>query len=146
MLEAIKQFFSQHIEAETDAQHRLDLAAAALLFEIAFADNQLQQEELATLRKLLTTLFHITEEDVTTLIALAKEESQTTADIYQFTRLINDNFEYQDKCKLVYSLWKVAYADGDLDKYEEYTIRKISDLIYVDHADFIRMKSQAKPL
>ena len=38
------------------------------------------------------------------------------------------------------SLWRVAYADGDLDKYEERLIRQVADLTHVSHKDFIRLK------
>jgi uncharacterized tellurite resistance protein B-like protein len=37
-------------------------------------------------------------------------------------------------------LWQVAYADGSLDPYEEALVRKIADLIYVPHREFIQAK------
>lgn len=42
------------------------------------------------------------------------------------------------------AMWEMAYADGNLDKYEDYIIRKVADLIYVPHTEFIRAKSQVK--
>ena len=72
------------------------------------------------------------------------QEVKEANDFYQFTRLINDHYEYVDKCKLIQSLWKLAYADAVLDKYEEYTIRKIAELIYVSHGDFIQAKMAVK--
>ena len=50
---------------------------------------------------------------------------------------------YDDKVQLITSLWKVAYADGDLDKYEEHLIRRVADLLYVPHDAFIRAKLSA---
>ena len=44
---------------------------------------------------------------------------------------------------MVELLWRVAYADGDLDKYEEHLVRRIADLIHVPHSVFIRMKHKA---
>ncbi len=43
-------------------------------------------------------------------------------------------------------MWQIAYADGQLDKYEEYMIRRVTELTYVSHSDFIRAKQQAKRL
>jgi uncharacterized tellurite resistance protein B-like protein len=40
-------------------------------------------------------------------------------------------------------MWKVAYADGDLDKYEDNIIRKVADLLYIRHSDFVRTKLEA---
>ena len=41
-------------------------------------------------------------------------------------------------------MWTIAFADEEIDKYEEYLIRKISDLTYVSHSDFIKSKLRAK--
>ena len=37
-------------------------------------------------------------------------------------------------------LWDVTFTDGVVDKYEDYTIRKIAELLYVKHKDFIKSK------
>jgi uncharacterized tellurite resistance protein B-like protein len=37
-------------------------------------------------------------------------------------------------------MWTVAYADGDLDKYEEHLIRQVAELTYVPHSDYIQCK------
>ncbi len=42
------------------------------------------------------------------------------------------------------AMWEMAYADGDLNKYEDHIIRKVADLIYVPHSEFIRTKSLVK--
>ena len=57
---------------------------------------------------------------------------------------INKSCNYEEKTRLIKSLWKVAFADGKLDKYEEHLIRKISDLIHFSHSDFINQKITAK--
>ena len=41
-------------------------------------------------------------------------------------------------------MWAIAYADGDLDKYEEYIIRKVADLLHVSHSDFMHAKHTAR--
>ena len=58
--------------------------------------------------------------------------------LYEFTRDINDNFDSNERIKLIESMWKIAYADGNIDKYEEHIIRKVSSLIYVALSDFIQ--------
>jgi len=37
-------------------------------------------------------------------------------------------------------MWQVAFADDNLDRYEEHLIRKVAELTYVSHQDFIRLK------
>jgi uncharacterized tellurite resistance protein B-like protein len=64
--------------------------------------------------------------------------------LYDFTRDINDNLDSGERIKLIESMWKIAYADGNIDKYEEHIIRKVSNLIYVAHSDFIKAKINAR--
>ena len=80
---------------------------------------------------------------ITNLNEAEKKVSESTS-LYEHTRLVNDLCDYQDKLKLISNLWIIAFADNQLDKYEEYLIRKISDLLHVSHSDFIREKMKIK--
>ena len=60
--------------------------------------------------------------------------------LYEFTAVINDQFDREQKIDLVEMLWRVAYADQELDQYEEYFVRKIADLLHVSHKDYIQAK------
>jgi len=60
--------------------------------------------------------------------------------LYEFTSLINSEYDYAQKVTLIENMWRVAFADHVLDKYEENMIRKTADLIYVSHSDFIKSK------
>ena len=64
--------------------------------------------------------------------------------LHQFTKLIHDNYSLEEKKEIIYLLWLVAYSDEDLDMYEESMIRKISDLLYIPHQDFIQAKLRAQ--
>jgi len=46
--------------------------------------------------------------------------------------------------ELLENLWRVAFADNEVDRYEEHMIRKVADLIYVNHSDFIRSKLKVR--
>ena len=71
---------------------------------------------------------------------LAADELDHAACMHEFTQLINQSFSAKQKIKVVEMLWRVAYADGKLDKYEEHFVRKIARLLYVRHTDFIKAK------
>ncbi len=148
MIKAIQKLFSDHMEAPSQQsdqhQARMDLAAAALLTEVIIADNNIADSELQQLKSVLQEHYHIDADQVEALMALAQQEVTESNDFYQFTRLINDHYEYSDKCLLIENLWRLAYADAQLDKYEEYSIRKIAELIYVSHGDFIQAKMRVK--
>ncbi|MCU7968532.1 MAG: TerB family tellurite resistance protein, partial [gamma proteobacterium symbiont of Bathyaustriella thionipta] len=74
------------------------------------------------------------------LYQLAHEELNNATDYYQFTKLIAAYFSQPQKIKMIELLWQVAYADNHLDAYEEHMVRRIADLIYVPHHDFIQTK------
>jgi len=75
---------------------------------------------------------------------LAETEAREATDFYQFTQLVNDHYSYQDKVKLMENLWRVAHADGRLDRYEEHFLRRVSGLLHLSHSDFIQTKISAR--
>ena len=119
-------------------------ACIALLLETSMADEILDESELMTLKNTLQKDFQINEDEIDELIDLAKENVEDSNSLYEFTRDINDNLDAAERVKLIESMWKIAYADGNIDKYEEHIIRKVSNLIYVAHSDFIKAKLSAK--
>lgn len=143
MLRAISEFFRSQIEPDTASgpdEHGLHLATAALLFEMSRADANDHPEERRTIEAALQTRFGLTADETRELALLADEEASEAVSLYQFTGLINENFSREQKVQVVEMLWQVAYADDHLDPYEEALVRKIADLIYVSHSDFIRAK------
>lgn len=145
MIKAIQQYFLKSLNStETkNADNTVHLAAAALMIELIYIDEQVTKAEKEKMVHLLEKTWHIDEGEIHNLVKMAEKEVDSAHDLYQFTRLINDNYTYELKCRVIASLWELAYADNDLDKYEESMIRKMADLLYVTHADFIRTKQAA---
>jgi len=148
MILKIKQFFEQHIiltEAVTgeDIAHQLQLACAALMIEVLYADHSVQQAELATLRSALQDSFDLNEAEAEELILLAEEERTEATDYYQFTSLINEFYTQQQKRALITRLWQMAYADQKIHKFEEHLVRRLADLLHVPHSAFIQSKHEA---
>ena len=143
MLKKISVFFEQFIlvEQETvDPQHALNLAVAALLIEMGRMDNQFADEERSKLNQILNQQYGITEQEINQLTQLAEEELKDAVDYYQFTSLINQNFGREEKVAMIEQLWKIAYSDGKVDSHEEHYLRKIADLLFVPHSEFIKAK------
>jgi uncharacterized tellurite resistance protein B-like protein len=144
MLGNIRRFLEDHLSADAttpqDSERHLQLATAVLLLEIARADMDTHRIELATVQKAITRTFRLSDDEVDQLMQMAKDEVRESTSDQQFTSLVNEGFDQADKARLVEMLWEVAYADGELDKYEEHLIRRIADLIYVPHREFIAAK------
>ena len=116
------------------------MATAMLMLEISHADFAVQNEELETIAQALQAQFGFTEAETQSLLkeVLAEEQAQTS--IYPSLRLLNEHLAPEQKVRIIEDMWKVALADARLDKYEEHRIRKIADLLYVPHSEFIRTK------
>jgi len=144
MIGALKSLFELHSgEDKESIEHQLDLAATALLLETARADFTQDAQEQAAMQTALLETLSVSADEVDEILQLAASRVDEATSLYQFTRLINDHYLPQQKTDLISAMWRVAFADGRIDKYEEHLIRKVADLVYVSHADFIQCKLDA---
>ncbi len=149
MLTNIKSFFEKSLLPESSVTddskfNTSQIALAALMIEVAEADYEDSPKEREAILNIVKTSFNLKNNTADEMIALAKKEHAQSTDYFQFTRLINDTFSAKQKIDLIENLWKVAFSDQVLDKYEEHVIRRISDLIYVSHSDFVATKLRVK--
>ena len=145
MIDKIKSFFSKNVlkpEAETSSPDQL--ATAALLIEVMVIDGDLDDQEMQAIAGTLSNILDLTEEQIDQLIELSKEEVADATSLYQFTKEINEHFDIEKKLSLMTAMWRVAFADGHLDKYEENIIRRVADLLHIRHSEYIRCKANAK--
>ena len=144
MISALKSLFEPPADtSEQSLEHQLHLAATALLLETARADFTQDAEEQQAMRDALLGTLSVSSAELEEIVDLATTRVDEATSLYQFTRLINDHYTPRQKIDLVSAMWQVAVADGRIDKYEEHLIRKVAELIYVSHADFIRCKVNA---
>lgn len=149
MIEQIRQFFKSNLLMDAgDSAPRddrtLKLTTAALLIEVSRADFDMGAEEKASIINTLRSTFGLSAAELDSLVKMAEEEVQQSTSLYQFTRLVNDFYDYEQKLSLISAMWQVAYADNNLDRYEEYLIRKVADLTHVTHQDFMRLKHTSR--
>lgn len=148
MLKSIKSYFEEKLKQDEDdsgiSATSSNLASAALLIEVMKSDHELDQRETDEFMKLLQESLDIPSDELQTMRSLAEEEAKQATSLYEFTRLINDEYDYEQKVKLIENMWRIAFSDEELDKYEEHLIRKVSELIYVSHSDFIKVKLKVR--
>ena len=146
MIKSIQNIFKrkENESAVDSKKSEQELAYASLLIEVINSDNKFDDRERDKLLEILSNKLDIHKEELDNFTELAQKKSEDSTSLYEFTREINDQYEYEEKVSLITDLWGIAYSDGKLDKYEDYVIRKIADLIYVSHADFIKSKLKVK--
>ena len=148
MIASLKAFFNQFIEPGAEQpggdQHALQVATAAILLEMMRMDNRITDEERSAVTAALQRQFGLDAAQLETLVTLAEQQSRQANDYYQFTSLINKACAYEQKVQIIENLWHLALADGHLDAHELHLMRKMADLLYVKHGDYIAAKQRAR--
>ncbi|MBT3549006.1 MAG: TerB family tellurite resistance protein [Gammaproteobacteria bacterium] len=116
------------------------LAISILLIEVSKSDDYYDELEKNTIIEIIREKFSLDKNQIDLLINLADKKNDEMISLHDFIEVLNKECSYSEKKDLIKMLWDVAYIDGRIDKYEDYTIRKISDLLYITHSDFIQAK------
>ena len=148
MLDTIKRFFETHLDPAAEEprhqpEHAQRLAVAALLLEMSRMDEEVTEEERLAVEREVREQFGLSGDESEALLKMAEAEREEAVDYFQFTRLINDHYSAEEKERVVETLWRIAFADGRLDRYEEHLVRRLAELLYVPHSAFIAAKHRA---
>jgi len=148
MLKYLKEMFTgpqEESQGGSDTNdNKLQIAACALLLEIAMADDDFSEEEKNRITEIMKTNFGFSKVEVEKLIAKSEEEIKDSISIYEFTDILNKHLNSNEKYSVLKYLWQVAYADGNLDAYEDHYIKKISNNLHLYNKDRITAKLEVK--
>ena len=144
MLDVIKRFFSK---ATTDSEdpgksddHDIKVATCALLVEMARIDESFTEKETETILDILKNTYGVSADHAEALMAEAEKELVESVDLWQFARLINENYSREEKIGIIETLWQVVFVDGKMDKYEDYLMHKMVKLLRLSHKELIDAK------
>ena len=122
----------------------LRLATAVLMVDVARADHVFEESEFDRLLQLIQSHFDVSAEDAAELVNTANDKADEIVSVHDFTQQLHEHLDEDEKARIVGLLWRIAYADGRLDKYEDSLVLKISDLLYVSRGRVMRMKHDAQ--
>lgn len=129
-------------EVQPKSQHDpLRLATAAVLLDIANADGQFTPVEDESVASFLAKRFELNAEDTRELVEAAEEIRRKTVDHFALTHYIRKNMPLADRIEIVKTMWRLALSDGKLSEYEGYLVRKLADLLGLEHRVMIDAKS-----
>ncbi|MDO6559980.1 tellurite resistance TerB family protein [Paraglaciecola chathamensis] len=145
MLSKLVNWFEEKTRQDEQAgrENSHEVATAVLLYELMRADGDFSAEEQSAYEHILRTRFTLDDTQLTELLDLTKDKAAQAVDFSQFTRVINDTCTPEQRRGIIDGLWKIAYADDVLDPEEEHMIRRVADLLYVSHSQFIQSKLSA---
>ena len=145
MIDVIKKFFSQTGKKASEDQkahstHDIHVAACALFLEMSTIDGEFDETEKKHILSILKTRYQLTGEEAAALLEASDEERKNSTDLWRFASLINRNYSIEEKEEIIETIWRVAYADGHLDKHEDYLVHKLARLLRLTHDQLIAAK------
>ena len=149
MIDIVKRFFSKASEdsyqkADQKTEHDIHVATCALLVEIASIDKEFTQAEMETLLSILKEKYGLSKEYADALIVEAKKELSESVDLWQFAKLINENYSNEEKIEIIETLWRVVYVDGKMDKHERYLMNILKNILRISHDQLIAAKLKVR--
>ncbi|HTR03070.1 MAG TPA: TerB family tellurite resistance protein [Thermoanaerobaculia bacterium] len=145
-VQGIRHFFLSRLSTPAEP-HRPDpvaIAACALLLEIAHADDVFAPEERERILRAVREDLGVPAEDVEEVVRLAEEERRESVDLYQFTKLVGENFTRAQRLRLLEVIWGVVYADGQLTAVENQLARRIAELLGFQHPEVQAVREKVK--
>jgi uncharacterized tellurite resistance protein B-like protein len=148
MLTALKDMLERAFpggsDDEASREHGVELATALLLVEVARADYEEDWSEDEKVAELLRRHFELSDSELELLVEQAKAEADHAASLQSFTRELHEKLSLREKHRIIEMLWRVAFADRQLDKHEDHLVRKIAGLLYISHGDLIRIRNRVR--
>lgn len=138
LLERFKDGFSS--PADTPQHDPLRLATAAVLLEIAYADGEFSPAEDGDIAGYLTNAFALDADEARELMSAADEIRRRTIDYFAMTNFIRKQASLEERIEIVKMMWRIVYADGRLTDSENYLVRKLADLLGIEHRVMIDAK------
>ena len=139
MFNLFKKIFKKN-KQEKETISDINLACAIILLEVSYSDFEIKDIEINKMLKFFETDLNLSKEKSAWLNEEAQKLHKDTNCLRKYIKLINENYTKEEKTKLINIAWQIAKADKEIDKYEEHRIRKISELLYLNHSDFIKEK------
>lgn len=145
MITSLKRFFGQPAaggagDSGHHAEHDVQIATCALFLEMARIDEKFTAEEMETVLSIMKEKYGLSRELADALVAEADKELEESVDLWQFARLINENYSMDKKIEIIETLWRMVYVDGKMDAYEHYLMGKLKNLLRLSQDQLIAAK------
>ncbi len=148
MIELLKNLFTGDSDASraTDMpdNRKLAIAATALMVQLSRVDRNEDERELQAIVDCAVEAHEVTPEDARAILDNARSQADDATSLYEFTGQLNDMLDQAGKRRILESIWRVAFADGRIDKYEEHMIRRMADLLHLNHREYMESRYRAE--
>lgn len=150
MLNFLKQLLTSSCQEDSGSEKgishekKIQVATCAIFLEIAKADEGFTNEEREKIISIMKSTFDLSDDYARELIELAEQAVDRSVSVYEFTDQVNSNFSADEKYEILMNLWRLIYIDKQLDKYEDFLIKRIGNNLHFGHGEIMAAKLQVK--
>ena len=124
-----------------DKEHiNIKNSATILLLSVANADYNIEKEEIKLIKEIIQDFFSIDTKEAYKIVEQAIIDFKKSTSFFEYAQILNEHFTYQDKIDFIFCIFELAYVDKELHFMEQHLIKKISDILTVEHKDLIKTK------
>jgi uncharacterized tellurite resistance protein B-like protein len=123
---------------------QLEVAVACLLHESKRVDLGEDVKEHVAAREALVQMFGVAEAESERLLQEGREKARHLTSYFAPVAVIKRDFSLEQRITLIEHLWRIAFADGKLDRDEDHYVRKIAHLLYVPNTQTMLARSRAR--
>jgi uncharacterized tellurite resistance protein B-like protein len=149
MLKALKRMLHTDggkVPVESGHERRpLQVAVAVLLHEARRADYDEGDDESVAAERALVELFGLDRQESVARLEQGREKAQQLTSFYAPLTVVKRKFSLDERIRLVEHLWRVTFADGRLNPYEDHYVRKIAHLLHVPNTQAMLARNRARP-
>ena len=143
MFEKLKKIFETNNSEINSVDDTLISYLVSLFVEVSRVDYKIDDKEINFIIEILAKEFNFNLDLIKEKLNIVRT-SERLIGYHPITKYLNENFDINFKKKVVLGLWKIAFINNDLDKYEDHLVRKVSDLLYINHSDNMLLRNKAK--
>ena len=143
MFEKLKKIFETNNSEINSVDDTLISYLVSLFVEVSRVDYKIDEKEINFIIEILAKEFNFNLDLIKEKLNIVRT-SERLIGYHPITKYLNENFDINFKKKVVLGLWKIAFINNVLDKYEDHLVRKVSDLLYINHADNMLLRNKAK--
>lgn len=143
MLSFIRSLLSTPNLDEHEQKKEIITSVYALLVEVARSDRDFSAEEKTQIDLMCMRYFKLTQTELIEIELHAKTQLEQSVDLYQLTKNLRKSFSVEERTEILEMIWAIVFTDGRIDPYEEQLVRKLCDLIGLQHQHYMQAKHAA---
>ena len=135
---------SQHAVWQKAGLSETQFMAVVLLLQLSHADFDSTEQEQQLVLGYLQREYQLAPDIAQQVLAQANQLAADATCLHAYTSKLKVLSE-TERLALLNQLWQLAWADGSVDPNEEMMLRKVADLLFIRHSDFIKAKLANQP-